>query len=702
MYWVKISAAPKEYNIAPEDSSAKKKYDKLRCIDTIWQDILRAWHSDLMKRSQMLLSPKLNNNSNNNNKSMSNTTTIASSSYMNSNVDTLCVLPPPVQEWLEIWFANPPSNNANNNAMKKGNQSKNTGDMSTNASSAELKLMQAKKQTIVDSKRAQNILIVLGRVRRAPSEIKKLVLKLSQKHMTAELTANLLNILPSPEEMQQLQGLLPTLRDMHAAKMAATVSENSNNATNTTNTTVTITKGDTTNNAHTPVNGNEITNKTETIAPEESWIGEYVDLPTSFLYFMSTVPKCAQRLQCHEQMFHWSHNMHVLHTQFLLLQTACDEIVSGWEMWTGVLGVILALGNAMNAGNSRFGDAQAVKLELLEKLPTMKCTVLPNSSSTTTSATSTTAENISSTDAAHSASAIIQQSVSVPVWQKLKPTTSPSTSFVHLLAMILCYAEDAAVTPSSGILLSTNMNNSATGVNNTTVNNTESNISFSSIDAISSNNSKSTAFSVHKNTDTEMSNNDDMNLNNINSDCISNNTNMYSIAVKKTWLTSLTSHWKALWAVPEMSVKQLLIDLQQLDQQMQFADEQLTWVNKQQQVTKKCETVSNSATTNTSTNSETISPRSSNNSSKSNNNNANNIANMNTEEDAEDGYKLRLETFLAEAKPLLLRVKAQVATTEENIAVLMAKFLENYYDTSSEGGNKSGKKIDSLVINVMV
>lgn len=607
LYWIKVSCAPKEYN------SEDKKYDKLRHIETIWQEILRKWHSELMRRTTNL-SITIGN----------------SSSFMNANVNALCVLPNQVQEWVEVWFANPPPSAA---ASKKANQSTKNASSS---SSTETKLLQAKKQTIVDSKRAQNILIVLGRVRRAPSEIKRLVVKLQQKYMTAELTANLRNILPTPEEIQQLQSLLPTLREMHTAKLVQTQKQNA---------------GDQQQSQEEKNAAPNSTAVATAVAAEETWIGDYVDLPTSFLYFMSTVPQIAQRLQCHEQIFHWTHNMQLLQNQFVLLQTACDEISHGWEYWQGLLGVILAMGNAMNAGNSRFGEAQAVKLELLEKLPTMKCTVLPAASAMDPATAPV------STESQASASAIIQQSAIVPVWQKLRPTASPSTTFLHLLAMILSYTEDAAAMAKTGIIVP--------GADSASSLATQTHFTFSP----SHTNSKSVTLSVHNISTSAMDG--------IFESKASETTPLYSIPVRKVWMTSLTTHWKALWAVPEMSVKQLLIDLQQLEQQVQFADEQLQWYKKQ---TKKEDTVNP-----TSTAVKEVEPSPSRKGDKK--------GKVDGEEDGDqedsDGYRQRLEVFLAEAKPLLLRVKAQVSATEDNIAILMAKFLENYYENSSEGGNKT-------------
>jgi len=162
--------------------------------------------------------------------------------------------------------------------------------------------------SLVDSKRTQNILIALGKIRRPPDEIAKIILELDPAVLTLEMTQSLLSILPTPEEF-------------------TTVKEYPN--------------------------------------PDQ------LDKASIFVYELAKVPHIQQRLQTHEIIFTWFGQVNHIQTQLTAFQNACDELSKAQKDMETILAIILSIGNYVN-DCTKFGDAVGIKLDTLMKLPTMK------------------------------------------------------------------------------------------------------------------------------------------------------------------------------------------------------------------------------------------------------------------------------------------------------------------------------------------
>jgi hypothetical protein len=91
-----------------------------------------------------------------------------------------------MEKELIAWFAS------------KGNDTAVGGGGSTAASSSK-QSNAMKLVSVLDSKRSQNVMIILGKLRKSPEDIIKLVIDLDPTTLNHELTTTLIDILPTPE-----------------------------------------------------------------------------------------------------------------------------------------------------------------------------------------------------------------------------------------------------------------------------------------------------------------------------------------------------------------------------------------------------------------------------------------------------------------------------------------------------------------------
>lgn len=469
-----------------------------------------------------------------------------------------------------------------------------------------------KKLSIVDSKRAQNVLIVLGRIRKSPLELKRIILQLQPKQCTAEFTANLRNILPTDEEINgPMVALVAQLKQMQQQQRSE--------------------------------GGGEAASDQEGF---ELWMVDHVDVPTSFLYLMSTVAHVHKRLRCHEQIFHFASQLTALQASFSLIQSACDEIVASKPAIEGIFGLILAIGNAMNLGNKSFGQAQAFPMEFLLKLATVKCTAAPAPNG---------GVEIQVDDATEKGAAV---QLPLANWDKLKPLQSNSLSLLHFVAMVLMYCDEEGVRQ----YLETVRVTLQQGGQQTS----ESSEDDSCLESKTSEALPPRAHTILTAALLEVSH--------------GRQDGFHCISIHRRWLADLALHWRAVWAVPELSLKQLLGDLGQLEDLVKTCEEELAWYRKQNGGAKTPKAAE--------AESPQKSPQKSPGAKVKAVTFADDAASNVPAVHIADGYGVRLETFLNEAKPFLLRVKAQVQAIEVNVANVLAEFNESYFvrgESASEG-----------------
>eukprot|EP01040_Poterioochromonas_malhamensis_P011521 gene11521-12563_t len=196
---------------------------------------------------------------------------------------------------LEEHFANNPSTagNSSNNATPKTNSS------------------QPKLISVLDGKRTQNILILLGKLRKSPEEVLLMIIELNPKILTQEVTNSLIEIVPTAEETTAIKAF-----------------------------------------------SNPLT----------------LDLASQMIFHLNRLPKLAVRLECHEMSFSWEINAKVSSNQLNALLKGCREFQQLKDSFQSLLAVVLAIGNHINGDTAR-GQAYGVKLDVLVKFANLKATI---------------------------------------------------------------------------------------------------------------------------------------------------------------------------------------------------------------------------------------------------------------------------------------------------------------------------------------
>lgn len=599
LYWTKCS--PLFEWVAPNPAKHSEHEQRLLRLlaaqpapVTVWQQLLSRWYTEYYDHYHK--QPRLSASS------------VAAVKRLHDNPQFMtdiverARLPSVVSACLEAWFlqaASAPGPKAAAGAKPAG-------------SSKPDKAGPPKKLSIVDSKRAQNVLIVLGRIRKSPLELKRIILQLQPKQCTAEFTANLRNILPTDEEINgPMVALVAQLKQMEQQQRSEGRGDGASDQ-----------------------EGFEL------------WMVDHVDVPTSFLYLTSTIAHVHKRLRCHEQIFHFASQLTALQSSFSLIQSACDEIVASKPAIEGIFGLILAIGNAMNLGNKSFGQAQAFPMEFLLKLATVKCTAAPAPSG---------GVEVHVDDATEKGAAV---QLPLANWDKLKPLQSNSLSLLHFVAMALTYCDEEGVRQ---YLETVRVTLQQGGQQTSEASEDDSCLESKTDEALAPH-----AHTILTAALLEVSD--------------GRQDGCHCVSIRRRWLSDLALHWRAVWAVPELSLKQLLADLSQLEELVKTCEEELAWCRKQ----------AGGATSAAA--GEAASPQKSPQKSPGAKTRAVTFADDDAAPDAAshvaDGYGVRLETFLSEAKPFLLRVKAQVQAIEANVARVLAEFNESYFargESASEG-----------------
>lgn len=173
--------------------------------------------------------------------------------------------------------------------------------------------LQAKANTpkllsLLDGKRTQNVLIIMGKVRMEAPEILKLVVDLDPSALTLDLALTIYEILPTAEELAQVK-----------------------------------------------------------VHKDPSKL----DKASQMLFHFNRLPRVQIRVECHITAFTWFPALNNVTAALGVIDSACNELKSSEKQLKVLLAQVLAIGNYINGGTAR-GQAYGVKLETLAKFGHLK------------------------------------------------------------------------------------------------------------------------------------------------------------------------------------------------------------------------------------------------------------------------------------------------------------------------------------------
>lgn len=176
-----------------------------------------------------------------------------------------------------------------------------------------------KTVTLFDSRRTQNILISLNKLKLSAGEVLEMVTELNPNVLTLERCDLLSTLVPSAEEAKQLMAYSQTASD----------------------------------------SGNDF-----------SVLGK----AEQFLFHLQSIFRLKERLDCHKLIFSWNTTADSLTGEINIIHSACQELLSNdcKSKLLTIFSVILAIGNFMNGGTSRV--ASGITLESIVKMSTVKAT----------------------------------------------------------------------------------------------------------------------------------------------------------------------------------------------------------------------------------------------------------------------------------------------------------------------------------------
>jgi hypothetical protein len=160
--------------------------------------------------------------------------------------------------------------------------------------------------SLLDPKRANNLSIILTRLRKPFDEIRRAVVDLDAEVLSHEAVGALQKCVPSPEEVELVQ------------------------------------------------------------AADSASLG-YAE---KFVLALGTVPRLKARLDCFAFKHRFNQQLHALYADTSILTAAASQLVDCSDL-SALLGMLLRLGNALNAGSFRAG-AEGFKLECLTRLAELK------------------------------------------------------------------------------------------------------------------------------------------------------------------------------------------------------------------------------------------------------------------------------------------------------------------------------------------
>eukprot|EP01034_Spumella_vulgaris_P021864 gene21864-27939_t len=166
----------------------------------------------------------------------------------------------------------------------------------------------AKLISALDSKRTQNVSIIIKKLRRTPVQIMEMIVDLDTAVLTLEMTSVIISILPTPEEVEVIR---------------------------------------------------------QYDSPDT------LDDASKLYFHFNRVPRLNMRIDCHEIAFTWNTTALSTISQLHVVQRACVELTGSQTQIQALLSMVLAIGNYIN-GDTKFGQAYGVKLDTFLKLTALK------------------------------------------------------------------------------------------------------------------------------------------------------------------------------------------------------------------------------------------------------------------------------------------------------------------------------------------
>jgi hypothetical protein len=207
--------------------------------------------------------------------------------------------------------------------MKQSSQATAAAAVAAAAQSCDQK---PKTVTLFDSRRTQNILISMNKLKLSAGEVVEMVTDLNPQLLTLERCDLLCTLVPTAEEAKQLLPYSPSPTAPGAASGAG---------------------------------GTDL-----------SVLGK----AEQFLFHLQSVSRLKERLDCHKLIFSWHTTADSLTGEINIIHSACQELLSNdcKSKLLTIFSVILAIGNFMNGGTSRV--ASGITLESIVKMSTVKAT----------------------------------------------------------------------------------------------------------------------------------------------------------------------------------------------------------------------------------------------------------------------------------------------------------------------------------------
>lgn len=185
-------------------------------------------------------------------------------------------LPPEELQKLEVLFAAKVSDVAAASGL---------GKSASEQDSSKTKLL-----SVLEPRRAQNIMILLGKLRVEPLDVLKMVVDLDPEVLGAEVSSMIYEILPTPEELIAVRSFSQV---------------------------------------------------------------DLLDKASQLLFHFNRLPRILPRVECHQIVFTWGAQASIALSQLGVIEGACKELQRSQSDMQRILAFVLSIGNYLNGGTSR-------------------------------------------------------------------------------------------------------------------------------------------------------------------------------------------------------------------------------------------------------------------------------------------------------------------------------------------------------------
>jgi chaperonin cofactor prefoldin len=192
------------------------------------------------------------------------------------------------------------------------NQAKEPSSPMPTSAKESSKSNQPKLTSVLDGKRTQNILILLGKLRKAPEDVLMMIIELDPTVLHQEITNSLMENVPTAEGMRRCYQVENTFFSNFFAFFLL-----------------------------------EITAIKAFSSPTT------LDIASQLIYHLNRIPKLSIRLECHELAFSWEINAKTSSSQMSILLKGCQEFQQLKDPFQRLMAMMLAIGNYLNGDTAR-------------------------------------------------------------------------------------------------------------------------------------------------------------------------------------------------------------------------------------------------------------------------------------------------------------------------------------------------------------